>query len=233
MYNRLDNGYVRIEFAAKVKEFISFAKQHCPTYQSERKIRCSCNFKKCRLVPYLDVETVEYHICRSVTRHFKETEFRRRHLEQENQDLLKSLKEFQESQIQEFLSRFFMKKLRNKLKSGANTQRMLRKSRAREVEWDLQMEELRRLEPSKHRLTEKTLEVEEIELGFIERLKSCLDENQEMRERNGNVPSLSSRGEQNLKKEMEGLLHIVEEKDKIAMISSNEIVVLDEELMRT
>ncbi|KAK9128324.1 hypothetical protein Syun_017121 [Stephania yunnanensis] len=64
MYNRLDNGYVRIEFAAKVKEFISFAKQHCPTYQSERKIRCPCNFKKCRLVPYLDVETVEHHICR-------------------------------------------------------------------------------------------------------------------------------------------------------------------------
>ncbi|KAK9106922.1 hypothetical protein Syun_022933 [Stephania yunnanensis] len=64
MYNRLDNGFVRIEFAAKVKEFISFAKQHCPTYQSERKIRCSCNYKKCRLVPYLDVETVEYHICR-------------------------------------------------------------------------------------------------------------------------------------------------------------------------
>ncbi|KAK9081523.1 hypothetical protein Syun_030847 [Stephania yunnanensis] len=64
MYNRLDNGYVRIEFAAKVKEFISFAKQHCPTYQSERKIRCPCNFKKCRLVPYLDVETVEHHLCR-------------------------------------------------------------------------------------------------------------------------------------------------------------------------
>ncbi|KAK9148016.1 hypothetical protein Scep_006773 [Stephania cephalantha] len=60
----LDNGFVRIEFAAKVKEFISFAKQHCPTYQSERKIRCPCNYKKCRLVPYLDVETVEYHICR-------------------------------------------------------------------------------------------------------------------------------------------------------------------------
>ncbi|KAK9107072.1 hypothetical protein Syun_023083 [Stephania yunnanensis] len=28
MYNRLDNGFVRIEFAVKVKEFISFAKQH-------------------------------------------------------------------------------------------------------------------------------------------------------------------------------------------------------------
>ncbi|KAK9092416.1 hypothetical protein Syun_027327 [Stephania yunnanensis] len=64
MYNRLDNGYVRIEFAAKVKEFISFAQQHCPTYQSERKIRCPCNYKKCRLVPYLDIEMVEYHICR-------------------------------------------------------------------------------------------------------------------------------------------------------------------------
>ncbi|KAK9143170.1 hypothetical protein Syun_012570 [Stephania yunnanensis] len=64
MYNRLDNGFFRIEFAAKVKEFISFAKQHCPTYQSERKIRCPCNYKKCRLVLYLDVETVEYHICR-------------------------------------------------------------------------------------------------------------------------------------------------------------------------
>ncbi|KAK9141124.1 hypothetical protein Scep_010805 [Stephania cephalantha] len=64
MYNRLDNGFVRIEFAANIKEFISFAKQHCPTYQSERKIRYPCNYKKCRLVPYLDVETVEYHICR-------------------------------------------------------------------------------------------------------------------------------------------------------------------------
>ncbi|KAK9121755.1 hypothetical protein Syun_019372 [Stephania yunnanensis] len=44
---------------------------------------------------------------------------------------------------------------------------------------------------------------------------------------------LSSRGEQNLKKEMEGLLHIVEEKDKIADDLKQQIVVLDEELMRT
>ncbi|KAK9087620.1 hypothetical protein Syun_030014 [Stephania yunnanensis] len=64
MYNRLNNGFVRIEFAARVKEFIAFAKQHCPIYQSERKIICPCDYKKCRLVPYLDVETVEYHICR-------------------------------------------------------------------------------------------------------------------------------------------------------------------------
>ncbi|KAK9162703.1 hypothetical protein Syun_003605 [Stephania yunnanensis] len=82
-------------------------------------------------------------------------------------------------------------------------------------------------------LPEKTLEVEEIELGFAERLKSCLDENQEMR-REMEMSLLSQvEAEQNLKKEMEGLLHIVEEKDKIVMISSNEIVVLDEELMRT
>ncbi|KAK9121756.1 hypothetical protein Syun_019373 [Stephania yunnanensis] len=86
---------------------------------------------------------------KEVKRHFKETEFRRRHLEQENQDLLKSLKEFQESHIQEFLSASSLKKLRNKLRSLEQIHKECsRKSRAREVEWDLKMEELtRRLEP--------------------------------------------------------------------------------------
>ncbi|KAK9107004.1 hypothetical protein Syun_023015 [Stephania yunnanensis] len=107
----------------------------------------------------------------SVKRHFKETKFRRRHLEQENQDLLKSLKEFLESQIQEFLYASSLKKLPNKLRSLEQIHKECSANlRAREVEWDLQME---------------------------------------------------------------GLLHIVEEKDKIADDLKQQIVVLDEELMRT
>ncbi|KAK9087611.1 hypothetical protein Syun_030005 [Stephania yunnanensis] len=148
-----------------------------------------------------------------------------------------------------------LKKLRNKLRSLEQIHKECSANlRAREVEWDLQMEELTgdlnqcRLElnykdqqieklqmelEANTDLPEKTLEVEEIELGFAERLKSCLNENQEMR-REMEMSLLSQvEAEQNLKNEMEGLLHIVEEKDKIADDLKQQIVVLDEELMRT
>ncbi|KAK9136177.1 hypothetical protein Syun_015507 [Stephania yunnanensis] len=89
-----------------------------------------------------EISSLRHTLCIKET-HFKETEFRRRHLEQENQDLLKSLKEFQESQIQEFLSASSLKKLRNKLRSLEQIHKECSANlRAREVEWDLQMEEL-------------------------------------------------------------------------------------------
>ncbi|KAK9169040.1 hypothetical protein Syun_001180 [Stephania yunnanensis] len=52
-------------------------------------------------------------------------------------------REFQESQIQEFLSASSLKKLRNKLRSLEQKHKECSANlRAREVEWDLQMEEL-------------------------------------------------------------------------------------------
>ncbi|KAK9101353.1 hypothetical protein Scep_024783 [Stephania cephalantha] len=89
-----------------------------------------------------EISSLRHTLCIKET-HFKETEFRRRHLEQENQDLLKSLKEFQESQIQEAGSASSLKKLRNKLRSLEQIHKECSANlRAREVEWDLQMEEL-------------------------------------------------------------------------------------------
>ncbi|KAK9109045.1 hypothetical protein Sjap_017105 [Stephania japonica] len=85
------------------------------------------------------------------------------------------------------------------------------------------------LDKANTELAEKTLEVREIEIeleswkSVAVRLKSCLDENQEMR-REMEVSLLSQiEAEQNLKKEMEGLLHIVEEKDKIAVQARKEL----------
>ncbi|KAK9127926.1 hypothetical protein Syun_016723 [Stephania yunnanensis] len=95
----------------------------------------------------------------SVKRHFKETEFRRRHLEQENQDLLKSLKEFLESQTQEFLSASSLKKLCNKLRSLKQIHKECSANlRAQEVEWDLQMEGLLHIDDPKAVRARKELE---------------------------------------------------------------------------
>ncbi|KAK9114414.1 hypothetical protein Syun_021211 [Stephania yunnanensis] len=64
MYNRLDNGFIQRKFVARVKDFIEFAKANCTTYNNEGMIKCPCHRNKCRLLPYFDVQTVEYHICR-------------------------------------------------------------------------------------------------------------------------------------------------------------------------
>ena len=63
MYQRLEDGLIRWEFAENVKTFIAFAKSQVNFLDGD-KIRCPCNRKKCRNRAFLDEETVEYHIIR-------------------------------------------------------------------------------------------------------------------------------------------------------------------------
>ncbi|KAF5194096.1 Basic helix-loop-helix (BHLH) DNA-binding superfamily protein, partial [Thalictrum thalictroides] len=74
---------------------------------------------------------------------FKEAEYRREYLEQENQELRKSLKEFQEAQIKEAGSVSSLAKLRNKLKGLEQVHKdCLAKYNAQETEWSSQMKNI-------------------------------------------------------------------------------------------
>lgn len=74
---------------------------------------------------------------------FKEIEYRRGHLEQENQELLQSLKELQEDQINKSGTTSSMAKLRNKLKGLEQVHRgCLTNLKAKEAEWSSQMEKM-------------------------------------------------------------------------------------------
>jgi len=62
MYQRHDErGYLSTVFVQKVKEFIDFATGQ-ETYHRTTKINCPC--AKCWNVPYLDVNTVKFHLYR-------------------------------------------------------------------------------------------------------------------------------------------------------------------------
>ncbi|KAL5714401.1 hypothetical protein ACHQM5_016368 [Ranunculus cassubicifolius] len=74
---------------------------------------------------------------------FKEAEYRREYLEQENKELQKSLKEFREAQIKEAGSVTSLTKVRNKLRALEQVHRECSaKLKARESEWASQMETL-------------------------------------------------------------------------------------------
>ncbi|KAK9112935.1 hypothetical protein Scep_020454 [Stephania cephalantha] len=131
-----------------------------------------------------EISSLRHTLCIKET-HFKETEFRRRHLEQENQDLLKSLKEFQESQIQEAGSASSLKKLRNKLRSLEQIHKECSANlRAREVEWDLQMEELTGdLNRCRLELNDKDQQIEKLQMeleGYRSTMMQLKLENEEV-----------------------------------------------------
>ncbi|XWS41654.1 hypothetical protein CRYUN_Cryun17cG0100700 [Craigia yunnanensis] len=74
---------------------------------------------------------------------YKEMEYRAGKLEQENQELLTSLKELQEARIQEAGSSSSLSKLKNKLKSVEQMHKECStKLRAKEAEWNSQREEM-------------------------------------------------------------------------------------------
>ncbi|XWS29595.1 hypothetical protein CRYUN_Cryun24cG0042300 [Craigia yunnanensis] len=99
---------------------------------------------------------------------YKEMEYRAGKLEQENQELLTSLKELQEARIQEAGSSSSLSKLKNKLKSVEQMHKDCSTNlRAKEAEWNSQREEMtRKLHDYSSQLERKdaTLKVLEMEL---------------------------------------------------------------------
>ena len=63
MYQRLEDGLIRWEYAMNVKTFIAFAKSQT-NFLDGHKIRCPCNRKKCHNRAFHDEDTVEYHLIR-------------------------------------------------------------------------------------------------------------------------------------------------------------------------
>ncbi|XWS45018.1 hypothetical protein CRYUN_Cryun15aG0099800 [Craigia yunnanensis] len=103
---------------------------------------------------------------------YKEMEYRAGKMEQENQELLTSLKELQEARIQEAGSSFSLSKLKNKLKSVEQMHKECSANlRAKEAEWKSQREEMtRKLNDYSSQLESKdaALKVLEMELeGYL------------------------------------------------------------------
>ncbi|KAK9012011.1 hypothetical protein V6N11_040082 [Hibiscus sabdariffa] len=105
----------------------------------------------------------------------KETEYRAGKLEQENEELLASLKELQEARIQEARSSSSLLKLQNKLKSveqmheecSANLQ-------AKEAEWNYQREEMaRKLSKYSSQLGSKDVALKVLEMKLEDYLSSA------------------------------------------------------------
>ncbi|KAA3474156.1 bHLH family protein [Gossypium australe] len=103
---------------------------------------------------------------------YKEMEYRAGKLEQENQELLASLKELQEARIQEAANSSSLSKLKNKLKSVEQMHKDCSSNlRTKEAEWNSQREEMmKKLNDysSQLKIKDATLNVLEMEL------ESCL-----------------------------------------------------------
>ncbi|KAF2292949.1 hypothetical protein GH714_034243 [Hevea brasiliensis] len=97
---------------------------------------------------------------------YKEIEYRAGKLEQENQELLESLKELQEAQIHEVGNSSSLAKLRNKLKRVEQMhQDCSANLRAKEAEWSSQLEKLtQELNGYRSALESKETEAKELEL---------------------------------------------------------------------
>ena len=63
MYECLEDGLLKWEYATNVKTFIAFAKSQIQHLDGQ-KIRCPCNYKKCRNRAFHEEDVVEYHLIR-------------------------------------------------------------------------------------------------------------------------------------------------------------------------
>lgn len=97
---------------------------------------------------------------------YKEMEYRAGRLEEENQELLASIKELQEAQIQKAGSVSSLAKLRNKLRSVEQMHRDCSANlRAKEAEWSSQMEKMgRELNDYKFELENRDAGIEELKM---------------------------------------------------------------------
>ncbi|KAK8672996.1 hypothetical protein V6N13_111352 [Hibiscus sabdariffa] len=106
---------------------------------------------------------------------YKETEYRAGKLEQENEELLASLKELQEAGIQEARSSSSLLKLQNKLKSVEQMHEECSANLlAKEAEWNYQREEMtRKLSKYSSRLGSKDVALKVLEMKLEDYLSSA------------------------------------------------------------
>ncbi|GLT33678.1 hypothetical protein SLA2020_082420 [Shorea laevis] len=122
-----------------------------------------------------EIASLRHSLCTKET-FYKDLEYRTAKLEQENEELLISLKEAQEARIQEAGSSSSLSKLRNKLKNVEQMHRDCSKIlRAKEAEWNSQLEKVtKELNESKSQLETKDAELEELKIEFEACLSSAM-----------------------------------------------------------
>ncbi|GMI67961.1 hypothetical protein like AT4G38062 [Hibiscus trionum] len=108
---------------------------------------------------------------------YKETEYRAGKLEQENEELLSSLKELQEARIQEARSSSSLLKLQNNLKSVKQMHKECSENlQAKEAEWNYRQEEMtRKLNNYSSQLESKDVALKVLEMKLEDHLSSAAE----------------------------------------------------------